>query len=161
MYKAVVRAMVRRAVARLNDGDAEPFLQMATDESEFVFPGDNSWSTMFRPAVADRHAHVTHRGVAEGRAFADRFVAEGIQIEIEDILVNGPPWRCRVGVRAHDFVPSVDRRPRPLRQPLHGGRRAALGQDHPLGDLRGHRAGRRLGSPSAGRTGRLSRSPVR
>ncbi len=106
MYKALVRAMVRRAVARLNDGDAEPFLRMATDESEFVFPGDNSWSTMFRPAVADRHAHVTHRGVAEGRAFADRFVAEGIQIEIEDILVNGPPWRCRVGVRAHDFVPS-------------------------------------------------------
>jgi ketosteroid isomerase-like protein len=108
MYKASVRALIRRSIARLNAGDAEPFLRMATDATEFTFPGDNSWSTMFRPAQGGRHAHVTHRGMAELRAFADRFVDEGIQIEIEDILVNGPPWRLRVAVRAHDYVPDHD-----------------------------------------------------
>lgn len=39
-------------------------------------------------------------------AFAERFVAEGIQFEIEDILVNGPPWNTRIAVRARDFIPS-------------------------------------------------------
>jgi hypothetical protein len=39
------------------------------------------------------------------RAFAGRFVDRGVQFEIEDILVNGPPWNLRVAVRAHDFVP--------------------------------------------------------
>ena len=44
--------------------------------------------------------------VAEARAFADRFVAQGIQLHIEDILVNGPPWKTRIAVRAHDFIPN-------------------------------------------------------
>src|SRR5205085_611345 len=35
--------------------------------------------------------------------FAQRFVDEGIQFHIEDILVNGPPWRTRVALRVHDF----------------------------------------------------------
>lgn len=107
MYKAVVRALVRRGVDRLNAGDPEPFLKMVTDDSEFTIPGDNSWGNMFRPVRTGRHRHVTHRGIAECRAFAQRFIDEGIQIEIEDILVNGPPWNVRVGVRAHDFVASA------------------------------------------------------
>ncbi len=44
-------------------------------------------------------------GEHEGRAFAERFVAEGVQFKIEDILVNGPPWNTRIAVRAHDFIP--------------------------------------------------------
>ena len=31
-----------------------------------------------------------------------------MQFEIEEILVNGPPWRTRVAVRCHTFKPSAD-----------------------------------------------------
>ncbi|MGI9052783.1 MAG: nuclear transport factor 2 family protein [Ilumatobacteraceae bacterium] len=106
MYKASVRALVRHGIGRLNEGDPEFLLRMATPASEIAFPGDNSWAAMFRPVEKGRRAVATHRGMEELRAFADRFVADGIQFQIEDILVNGPPWRTRVAVRAHVFVPS-------------------------------------------------------
>ena len=108
MYKATVRALVRRGIGRLNAGDPELLLRLAAPEAELVFPGDNSWSRMHRPVRTGRAPHVTHRGIAECRSFAERFVAEGLQFAIEDILVNGPPWRTRVAVRAHDFIPGPD-----------------------------------------------------
>jgi ketosteroid isomerase-like protein len=103
MYKATVRALVRRGVDRLNAGDPGALLKMATADVELSFPGENTWAAMYRPVVKGRARHVTHRGVDECRAFADRFVAEGLHLEIEDILVNGPPWNLRVAIRAHDF----------------------------------------------------------
>jgi ketosteroid isomerase-like protein len=60
---------------------------------------------MFRPVEKGRDRHVTHRGLEECRRFAERFVSAGIQFEIEDILVNGPPWDLRVAILARDFVP--------------------------------------------------------
>lgn len=102
MYKATVRAVVRRGLRELNEGDASFLLKLASPDAEICFPGDNSWSTMFRPVETGTEAHVTHRGIDECRAFADRFVGEGLRFGIEDILVNGPPWRTRVAVRAFD-----------------------------------------------------------
>ena len=84
------------------------FLRLAAPDVYIAFPGDNSWSTMFRPAHRDRHCHPTHRGLAEVRAFADRFVDEGVQFEIEDILVNGPPWITRIALRIHSYKPGPD-----------------------------------------------------
>jgi ketosteroid isomerase-like protein len=104
MYKAAVRALVRRGIARLNEGDPSVFLGMASPDAELAFPGDNSWAAMYRPVEKGRHRHATHRGVEECRAFAQRCVDEGIQFRIEDILVNGPPWNLRVAIRAHDFA---------------------------------------------------------
>lgn len=63
---------------------------------------------MFRSVERGRHRFATHRGIEECRAFADRFVAEGLQLTIEDILVNGGPWNLRVAVRAHDHRPGPD-----------------------------------------------------
>jgi ketosteroid isomerase-like protein len=103
MYKATVRALVRRGVNRLNAGDPGVLLRMASNDVELAFPGDNTWSTMYRPVEKGRRRHVTHRGRDECRAFAERFVTEGVQLQIEDILVNGPPWNLRVAIRAHDF----------------------------------------------------------
>jgi len=108
MYKALTRTLVRRSIAALNAGDPEPLLRLAAPDLEFSFPGDNSWSTMFRPVKKGRHRHATHVGVLEARAFAERYVAEGLQFRVEDILVNGPPWRMRVAIRAHDFLPGDD-----------------------------------------------------
>lgn len=108
MYHFAVRRLLRHAIGRLNEGDASPVLRMAAPDAELAFPGDNSWARMFRPVERGRHAHVTHRGVDELTAFADRFVGEGLRFEIEDVLVAGPPWNTRVALRAHDFAEGED-----------------------------------------------------
>ena len=108
MYKTVVRALVRHSLRRLNAGDARLLLRLARPDAAMVFPGDNSWASMFRPVERGRQPHVTHQGPVELAAFADRFVAEGIQIVVEDVLVNGGPWNTRVAIRAHDFIPGPD-----------------------------------------------------
>lgn len=108
MYKAILRAVVRHSFRRLNEGDPSFALRLAAPDAAIAFPGDNSWSTMFRPAEQGRQQHTSHRGIDECRAFADRFCSAGIQFDIEDILVNGPPWNTRVAIRANDYVPSAD-----------------------------------------------------
>lgn len=108
MYKASIRALLRHSIKKLNSGDYSLMLKMASPDFELAFPGENSWATMFRPQQPGRGRHVTHRGIDEATAFADRFVDEGIQFQIEDILVNGPPWNTRIALRVHDFVPGDD-----------------------------------------------------
>jgi hypothetical protein len=105
MYKAAVRWMIRRNIAQLNAGDYRPALAMYGDDLEFSFPGDNSWADEFQPFERGRHAHVTHRGKAEMERFLLRYVAAGIQMDVEDILVNGPPWNMRAAVRVHVWSP--------------------------------------------------------
>ncbi len=102
MYKTSVRFLLRRAIRHLNEGDPSVVLKMAAPDVAIAFPGDNSWASMFRPVVKGRAVHETHRGIEECTAFAQRFVDEGIRFEIEDILVNGPPWNTRVALRVHD-----------------------------------------------------------
>ncbi len=108
MYKAAVRTLVRHGIDRLNAGDPEFLLRLAAPDIELMFAGDNSWSSMHRPVEKGRTAFVTHRGVDEARSFAERFVRERIHFEIEDILVNGPPWNTRVAIRAHDYIAGPD-----------------------------------------------------
>ena len=103
MYKWAVRTLVRHGIQRLNDGDPSFLLRLAHPDIEFTFPGDNSWASMHRPVEKGRERHVTHRGVEECRAFAERFVDAGLHIDIEDILVNGGPWDVRVVVRGTDL----------------------------------------------------------
>jgi hypothetical protein len=67
MYKAIVRARVRRGIQRLNEGNAEFVLRLAVPDIELAFPGDNSWAAMYWPVKKSRERHVTHRGVAEVR----------------------------------------------------------------------------------------------
>lgn len=108
MYKAVARWMIKRNIERINAGDHGPALAMYSPDARFTFPGDNSWATMFRPHQRGRAAVPTHRGRTEIEAFLRRFTELGIQMVVEDILVNGPPWRARVAVRCHDWVPGPD-----------------------------------------------------
>jgi ketosteroid isomerase-like protein len=108
VYKAAVRAFVRFSIERLNRGDPSLLLTLATPDAELAFPGNNSWAAMHRRVEKGRARHVTHRGIDECRTFANRFVDERVQFEIEDILVNGPPWKTRVALRVHDFVAGPD-----------------------------------------------------
>lgn len=111
MYKALTRTLLRSSVRRLNAGDYSLLLKVAHPDFELAFPGQNSWSTMIRPTNPSRERHVTHRGVEEATHFADRFVDTGVQFEIEDILVNGPPWNTRIAMRVQSFVPGGPGRP--------------------------------------------------
>lgn len=108
MYKAAIRGLMRYSVGKLNEGDYSLLLKMASPDFELAFPGHNSWATMFGPTEKSRERHVTHAGIEQATAFAERFVSEGVQFHIEDILVNGPPWNTRIALRVRSFIPGVD-----------------------------------------------------
>jgi ketosteroid isomerase-like protein len=104
MYKATARMLIRRNIRLLNQGRYEPTLAMFAEDATLAFPGDNSWSRQHREPKPGREQHVTHRGRAEIQTFLQRYVDHRIQMEIEDILVNGPPWNMRVAIRVHDWI---------------------------------------------------------
>ena len=108
VYAAVVRWLVRRSIDRLNAGDPGGLLAMAAPDVVLRFPGDNRSARMFRPVLKGRMPHDTHRGLEECRAFAAAFVDQRIRFVLEDVLVNGPPWRTRVALRLHDFALADD-----------------------------------------------------
>jgi len=97
--------MIRRSIRALNAGDYGPTLAVFAADATLTFPGDNSWSRQFRPPQPGRAASPTHRGRGEIEAFLRRYVDHGIQMEVDDILVNGPPWNTRVAVRVRDWIP--------------------------------------------------------
>ncbi len=101
MYKAAVRALIRRSIRLLNEGNDKPALAVFAPDATLSFPGDNSWSREFRAPRLGREAFVTHRGKTELEAFLRRYVGAGMQMTVEDILVNGPPWNTRVAVRVN------------------------------------------------------------
>jgi ketosteroid isomerase-like protein len=107
MYKTAARAMIRRNIRLLNEGRYEPALAMFAPEAQLTFPGQNSWSRQYRAPRGGRAPDATHRGRAEIASFLRRYVDHGIQMEVEDILVNGPPWNMRAAVRVHDWIPGV------------------------------------------------------
>lgn len=108
MYKSIARRMIRRNIAKLNAGDVGPTLGMFAADARLSFPGSNSFATQFRPVRRDRTAFDTHRGREEIAAFLARYVDQRIQMRVEDILVNGPPWNARVAIRAHVWATGPD-----------------------------------------------------
>jgi ketosteroid isomerase-like protein len=108
MYKLAVRKMIRHTIDRLNQGDYQPALKMFAADGTLAFPGDNSWSNQFREPGTGTAPFVTHQGPAELEAFLQRYVAHGIQMAVDDILVNGPPWNTRAAARVRDWILDAD-----------------------------------------------------
>jgi ketosteroid isomerase-like protein len=108
MYKATARWMVKRAIRHLNEGDYGPALALFADDGVLCFPGDNRWSGQIRPVELGRDAFVSHRGRAEIEQFLQAYVAERLQMVVDDVLVNGPPWHMRIAVRVHHWAPAED-----------------------------------------------------
>ncbi len=142
MYKATVRAMIRRNLRKLNEGNYEPALAMFRGDATLTFPGDNSWANQHRPTERGREAFATHRGRGRYRSV--------------------PAAQCRgphpPGGRRHprqrppmehaggDSSTRMGRGPRwarPLQQPGGAVRQHHVGQDPPRGGLPRHRAHRR------------------
>jgi len=89
MYKFAVRWMIRRNVNALNRGDPRPLVDSYADDAVLVFPGSSSWSG-------------EHRGKPAIEAFLRRFIDTGLTGQVQEVLVNGPPWRTRVCVLFSD-----------------------------------------------------------
>lgn len=104
MYKPVVRTLIRRSLRSLNQGRYEPLLRLYAVDASLTFPGENALSHQHRRPVSGRAPAITHRGRVEIEALLRESVARGIQFQVEDILVNGPPWRTRVCVREHHWI---------------------------------------------------------
>ena len=84
MLTWIVKWLLRRAYRAVNSGNIEPVLRMMAEDVRFVFPGTSSWAGEYR-------------GKAEVRRFLSRVVDHGLQYEVHDILLKGPPWNM-VGV---------------------------------------------------------------
>ena len=108
MYKAAVRWMITRNIKALNDGDFGPALAMFAPDATLSFPGGSTFSSEFRQPQPGRTAFPTHRGRDEIERFLERYTAAGIRMVVEDILVNGAPWKARAAVRAHVWSPGPD-----------------------------------------------------
>ncbi len=108
MYKAAVRHLIKRNIAALNAGNYRPALAMYAADATLAFPGDNSWSRQVRSPQTGRRSRPTHRGRAEIELFLARYVEHGIQMEVEHILVNGPPWNTWAAAVVNDGIVDED-----------------------------------------------------
>src|SRR5688500_14310174 len=100
--------LIRRNIKALNEGRYQPALAMFAESAELTCPGDNTWSPQHRRPQPGRRAYPTHRGRVEIEAFLRRYVDHRIHMEVEDILVNGPPWNTRAAVRVHHWIAGDD-----------------------------------------------------
>jgi ketosteroid isomerase-like protein len=90
LYGGVLRYVLRGALRRLKTGDPGPVLRLLASDVRFRFPGRSSWA-------ADA------RGRDEVDRWLRRFVDVGMRLDVDDILVAGPPWATRVCVRFTDY----------------------------------------------------------
>ena len=95
MFSWLAKRVITHNMARTRAGDIEPTLRLDAPDVVFRFPGDNSWSGVYR-------------GKKELKAWLERFVRVGIQIYPDQVVAAGPPWNTKVFIRGHDYVRSPE-----------------------------------------------------
>ena len=80
--------MIARNMSAIRAGDPGPTLAMDAEDIKFTFPGESS----FAPGA---------RGKRELKQWLDRFVAIGLQIYPDEVILKGFPWRQSICVRGH------------------------------------------------------------
>jgi ketosteroid isomerase-like protein len=81
----------RWMTAKFADGDYSLVMRLMGEGVRFVFPGSSAFA-----------ADLT--GKAGLEQWLRRFVAMRPRYEILDVMVSGPPWKTRVGVRMRDEI---------------------------------------------------------
>jgi ketosteroid isomerase-like protein len=79
----------------LNAGNPKPTLRLEARDVEFTFPGDSSWSGVFR-------------GKSELKVWLERFCRIGLQIFADEVIVKGFPWKTTICVRGSDHLDAPD-----------------------------------------------------
>jgi ketosteroid isomerase-like protein len=95
LYGQVVARMFRYNIARVNEGDTRPLFRSYAPDVVFTFPGTSSWAGTFRGRDAVQE-------------WVGRFVAAGLRLEPDDIVVGGPPWDTRACLRFTDALTLPD-----------------------------------------------------
>jgi ketosteroid isomerase-like protein len=94
-YGGAVRALLRRNVAALMDGDPAPLTKMYAKDATLEFPGEHSWGPVYR-------------GREDIAGFLQRFLAAGLRGDLGAIFVGGPPWATRIAVEFDDHAHAAD-----------------------------------------------------
>ena len=95
MYAWLARMLVRQTIRKHQAGDVDGVLKSYAKDVRFVFPGRNSWA-------------IDTRDKAEIGRWLRRFHEAGLRIDVDDILVAGPPWNTRVCMHFTDHAKNAD-----------------------------------------------------
>lgn len=94
--RAGLLAKLRHDVARLNAGDHGPLLAGYADDAVLRFnPGDHRWAG-------------EHVGKPAIERFLRDFTRAGLQGEIKDLWIGGPPWALTLVARFDDAASDLD-----------------------------------------------------
>jgi ketosteroid isomerase-like protein len=91
----MVKSAFRRSLDRLRVGDIEPFLSISAEDVRLGLSGRHPWAG-------------DYRGKDEVGRWFRRFVRVGIQLELREILVTGPPWNTPACLRFTDRLIAPD-----------------------------------------------------
>lgn len=89
--------LISFVMGRTRAGDIRPTLLLDHPDVQLTFPGENSWSGVYR-------------GKREVGDWLRRLAELGLQTYADEVLVTGPPWRATVCVRGHDQLDGPDGR---------------------------------------------------
>ncbi|KAA9395255.1 nuclear transport factor 2 family protein [Kocuria coralli] len=90
MYKRIVRAKIRAVFESINDGDYMPMVDGLAPSFEYRFHGEH--------ALGGRRTSRESMIRWWQRVSA---LLPGARFDLQDILVDGGPWRTRVAVRSY------------------------------------------------------------
>jgi ketosteroid isomerase-like protein len=93
MLSWLAKKLISRNMAKLREGDLGPTLRLDAMDVRFRFPGDSSWATELE-------------GKDEHELWLRRFVAAGLQIYPDEVVLKGFPWKQTVCVRGHIHLDS-------------------------------------------------------
>jgi ketosteroid isomerase-like protein len=91
MFSWLAKAIIKRNMARIREGDYRPSLRLDAKDVRFRFPGDSSWA-----------AEVDNRDDLE--RWLQRFVDAGLQIYADEVIAQGPPWNITLCIRGTDHL---------------------------------------------------------
>jgi hypothetical protein len=93
MLSWLAKKLISRNMAKIREGDIGPSLRLDAKDIRFRFPGDSSWATELE-------------GKDEHELWLKRFVAAGLQIYPDEVVLKGLPWKQTICVRGHIHLDS-------------------------------------------------------
>lgn len=93
MLSWLAKQLISRNMAKIREGDIGPTLRLDAKDIRFRFPGNSSWATELE-------------GKDEHELWLRRFVAAGLQIYPDEVVLKGFPWKQAICVRGHIHLDS-------------------------------------------------------
>jgi hypothetical protein len=93
MLSWLAKKLISRNMAKMREGGLGPTLRLDAKDVRFRFPGDSSWATELE-------------GKDEHELWLRRFVAAGLQIYPDEVVLKGFPWKQTICVRGHIHLDS-------------------------------------------------------